>query len=63
MFRVGVKKMKRLMHLLSLHGLGDTVGLRIRIITVSAHMIFIMEISTAKVQYNTFSVFYQTNMF
>jgi hypothetical protein len=27
------------------------------------HMIFIMEISEAKVQYNTFSVFYQTNMF
>jgi hypothetical protein len=26
-------------------------------------MIFIMEISEAKVQYNTFSVFYQTNMF
>jgi hypothetical protein len=50
-FTVGVKKMKKLMHLLGLHGLGDTIGLGIQIIRVSAHMIFIMEISEAKVQF------------
>ena len=45
-------KMKKLMHHLGHLGLRDTVGLGIQIIMVSAHMIFIMEISEAKVQYS-----------
>lgn len=57
-----MKKMKKLIHLPGLHGLGDIVGLGIRIITVSTHMIFIMEISEAKVKLRS-NFLYQTNMF
>jgi hypothetical protein len=51
LFRVGVMKMRKMMHLVGLHGLEDVVGSGIQTTMVSVHMIFIPEISEAKVQY------------
>ena len=43
-------KMRKMMHLVALHGLEDIVGSGIQT-TVSVHMIFVLGISEAKVQY------------
>jgi hypothetical protein len=51
LFRVGVMEMRKMMHLVGLHGLEDIVGSGIQTTMVSVHMIFIPEISEAKVQY------------
>jgi hypothetical protein len=51
MFRVGVMKMRKMLHLLGLHGLEDIVGSEIQATMVSVHTIFITGISKAKVQY------------
>lgn len=58
MFRVGVMKMRKMMHLVGLHGLEDIVGSGIQTM-VSVHMIFIMGISEAKVQYLFFFLSYK----
>jgi hypothetical protein len=44
-------KPRKLMHLVSLHGLEDIVGLGIQTTMVSTHMIFITGISEAEVQH------------
>lgn len=49
MFRVGVRKTRKLMHLVDLHGLEDIVGSGIQTTMVSVHMIFITGISEAEV--------------
>lgn len=47
-FRVGVMKMRKMLHLLGLHGLEDIVGSEIQATMVSVHTIFITGISKAK---------------
>jgi len=44
-------KMRKMMHLVGLHGLEDIAGSGIQTTMVSVHMIFILGISEAKVQY------------